>query len=50
MLVVVVDQGVFKGEEGLDDHKAKIKNDLEKYVDLARSLGLRADYRIEVGT
>ncbi len=48
--VVVVDQGVFKGEEGLDDHKAKIKNDLEKYVDLARSLGLRADYRIEIGT
>jgi len=48
--VVVVDQGVFKGEEGLDDHKAKTKNDLEKYVDLARSLGLRADYRIEVGT
>lgn len=48
--VVVVDQGVFKGEGGLDDHKAKIKNDLEKYVDLARSLGLRADYIIEVGT
>lgn len=48
--IVVVDQGVFKGEEGLEEHKTTTKNDLEKYVDLARRLGLKADYRIEVGT
>jgi amino acid transporter len=48
--VVVVNQGVFKGEEGLEEHKENTKKDLEKYVDLARRLGLRADYRIEVGT
>lgn len=48
--VVVVDQGLFKGEEGLDHHKESIKASLEKYVDLARKLGLKADYRIEIGT
>lgn len=48
--VVVVDQGVFKGEEGLDHHKESVKASLEKYVDLARRLGLKADYRIEIGT
>ncbi len=48
--VVVVDQGVFKGEEGLDHHKESVKVSLEKYVDLARRLGLKADYRIEIGT
>ncbi|MEW6194245.1 MAG: APC family permease [Bacteroidota bacterium] len=48
--VVVVDQGLFKGEEGLDHHKDSIKASLEKYVDLARRLGLKADYRVEIGT
>ncbi len=48
--VVVVNQGVFKGEEGLEEHKESTKIDLEKYVELARRLGLRADYRLEIGT
>ena len=48
--VVVIDQGLFKGEEGVENHKKSIEEALEKYVDLARRLGLRADYRIETGT
>jgi amino acid transporter len=48
--VVVVDQGVFKGEEGLDEHKKYIEEGLKKYVDFARNLGFPAEYRIDVGT
>lgn len=48
--VVVVDQGVFKGEEGLDEHKKHIDEGLKKYVEFARSLGIPADYRFEAGT
>jgi len=48
--VAVIDQGLFKGEEGVENHKKSIQEALEKYVDLARRLGLRADYRIEIGT
>lgn len=48
--VVVVDQGVFKGEEGLDEHKKHIEEGLNKYVDFARNLGIPADYRFSAGT
>jgi amino acid transporter len=48
--VSVVDQGLFKGEEGLDQHKIAVEKFLNKYVDLARSLGFAADYRMGVGT
>jgi amino acid transporter len=48
--IVVVDQGLFKGEEGLHDHKDSVEAALKKYVELARRLGLKADYRMEVGT
>jgi amino acid transporter len=48
--VCVVDQGVFKGEEGLNEHKLSVEDSLKKYVDLARRLGMKADYRMEVGT
>jgi amino acid transporter len=48
--VYVVDQGLFKGEEGLDQHKIDVEKSLKKYVDLARRLGFAADYRMEVGT
>ncbi|MFA7228037.1 MAG: APC family permease [Melioribacteraceae bacterium] len=48
--VAVIDQGLFKGEEGVENHKLSIREALEKYVNLARSLGLKADYRIETGT
>jgi amino acid transporter len=48
--VIIVDQGLFKGEEGLDHHKHETEASLKKYVELARRLGLKADYRMEVGT
>lgn len=48
--VAVVDQGLFKGEEGFEDHKKAVEDSLKKYVELARKLGFTADYRMEVGT
>jgi amino acid transporter len=48
--VAVVDQGLFKGEEGVESHKKAVEESLKQYVDLARRLGFKADYRIEVGT
>ncbi|MGD1006200.1 MAG: APC family permease [Ignavibacteriaceae bacterium] len=48
--VSVVDQGLFKGEEGLEQHKIAVEKSLSKYVDLARRLGFAAEYRMEVGT
>ena len=48
--VVVVDQGAFKGREGLEDLKKSAEESLKKYVDLARSLGYPAEYRMAVGT
>ena len=48
--VVVVDQGLFKGEEGLEEHKENTEASLKKYVEFARNLGLAADYRFAVGT
>lgn len=48
--VAVVDQGMFKGDEKLEDHKKLVEESLKKYVDLARRLGFAADYRMEIGT
>ena len=48
--VVVVDQGLFKGEEGIEEHKKLIKENLIKYVDFARNLGIPADFRFSTGT
>jgi hypothetical protein len=48
--VAVVDQGLFKGEEGLEDLKKSVKESLTKYVELARKLGFAAEYRMAVGT
>jgi amino acid transporter len=48
--VVVVDQGVFKGEEGLEEHKKHVEEGLKKYVKFARNLGIPADYRYLTGT
>jgi K+ transporter len=48
--VAVVDQGLFKGEEGLDDLKKSVEETLVKYVDLARKLGFPSEYRMGVGT
>jgi K+ transporter len=48
--VAVVDQGLFKGEEGLEDLKKSAEESLIKYVELARKLGFPAEYRMAVGT
>ena len=48
--VAVVDQGSFKGKEGLDDLKKSTEESLKKYVELARALGFPAEYRMAVGT
>ncbi len=48
--VAVIDQGLFKGEENLDELKNNVTESLKKYVDLASRLGFAADYRMGVGT
>jgi len=48
--VAVIDQGIFKGEDGLGDLKKSKEESLKKYVELARKLGFPAEYRITVGT
>ncbi len=48
--VAVVDSGSFKGVEEVQKLEESIKSGLEKYVELARKLGIAADYYMEVGT
>ena len=48
--VAVVDQGLFKGEEGVEQHKIVVEESLKKYVEFARKLGFAAEYRMEIGT
>jgi amino acid transporter len=47
--VAVVDSGSFKGSDAIEALKDSVQSELQKYVDLARKLGLAADYRMEVG-
>jgi amino acid transporter len=48
--VAVIDSGSFKGAEQLEALEISVSDSLQKYVDLARRLGFRADYRMEMGT
>ena len=48
--VAVVDQGSFKGKDGLDELKKNTEESLKKYVELARAMGFPAEYRMAVGT
>jgi amino acid transporter len=48
--VAVADSGVFKGTEGVTGLEESVRKMLTRYVNLARNLGLRADYRMTVGT
>ncbi len=48
--VAVVDQGSFKGKDGLDELKKNTEESLKKYVELARAMGYPAEYRMAVGT
>lgn len=46
----VIDSGAFKGESEVDALRASTEQDLQQYVQLARRLGFRADYRLAIGT
>jgi hypothetical protein len=48
--VALIDQGAFKGEEGLADLKKYTERSLRRYVELARRLGFPAESRMAVGT
>ena len=48
--VAVVDSSSFKGADAVHALKDSVESELLKYVELARSMGLAADYRMEVGT
>jgi hypothetical protein len=48
--VGVIDSGSFKGIEEIDGLESSVREYLGKYVALAKSLGFRADYRMEMGT
>jgi hypothetical protein len=48
--VAVIDSGSFKGAEEIAALEESVRYNLLKYVDLARRLGVAADYRMAVGT
>ena len=48
--VAVVDSGSFKGAGEVKALEDSVKEGLQKYVDLARTLGFAADYRTATGT
>ncbi len=48
--VGVIDSATMKGVEEVDHIREKTEQGLKRYVDLARRLGLAADYRMAVGT
>jgi hypothetical protein len=45
-----IDSGSFKGIAEIDALKKYVENDLKKYVNLVRSYGSPADYRMGIGT
>jgi hypothetical protein len=47
--IAVADSGSFKGAEAIEALKESTRNSLMKYVELARRLGLPADYRFDIG-
>jgi hypothetical protein len=48
--VGVVDSASFQGVEEVDRVREQTEADLSKYVELARGLGIPADYRMSMGT
>lgn len=48
--VSVIDSGVFKGSDEIENLKKKTEESLKKYVNLANKLGFSSDYRYVVGT
>src|SRR5206468_13084558 len=50
MTVGVVDSATFQGVEEVEQVREKAEQDLIKYVEAARRMGLPADYRFGMGT
>ncbi len=50
LAVGIVDSGNFRGSAELDDLENRLREDLEKYCTLARTLGHSAEYRLSIGT
>jgi K+ transporter len=50
MSVGVVDSATFQGIEEVDKVREQTQEGLQKYVDLARGMGIPADYRMSMGT
>jgi amino acid transporter len=48
--VGVIDSAIFKGQGELEALEQHTVEDLKKYVDFARKLGFKADYRYKIGT
>lgn len=48
--VAVIDSGSFKGVAQLEALEQSVRESLGKYVDLARRLGFRAEFRMGIGT
>jgi amino acid transporter len=48
--VGLVDSAQFKGAAALQALDAKVRHDLEQYVEMARRMGFYAEYRMAVGT
>ena len=48
--VAEIDSGAFKGIEEVERLKQSTQAGLMKYVNLARRLGISADYRMDIGT
>jgi len=48
--VGVIDSAIFKGHSEIEALREHTVEDLEKYVDFARKLGFKADYRFKIGT
>jgi amino acid transporter len=48
--VGAIDSGRFKGADEIDALRATTEQELQKYVDFARKLGLPAEYRYSIGT
>ncbi len=46
----VIDSGGFKGENALEDLRTRTEQDLVRYVELARGLGVSATGRLAIGT
>jgi hypothetical protein len=48
--VGLVDSGQFKGVAQLEALEAKVRRDLERYVDLGQRMGFYSEYRLTLGT